>query len=134
MHSHPSAGPDAPAWLAALTPEGQLTFRDVSSLLGDHPCQLLAALRERTGHYVDRVRVHSRVGWLLLYFSEVGGREDRLPFNPHAHKLVLRELGMDLGGYRGTFLILGEQNDRAAGLTEPQRGFIRDVAVSTVAV
>lgn len=134
MHSHPSAGPAALAWIAALTPDGQPIFRDVSSLLGDHPCQMLAVLRERTGRYVDRVRVHSRAGQLLLYFSEVGSCEDRLPFNPYAHKLVLGELGMDLGDYHGTFLILGEQNNREAGLTEPQREFLRDVTASTVTV
>jgi hypothetical protein len=97
----------------------------VSTLLSDHPWQLLAALRERTGSYVDRVRVGSRVGWLLLYFSEAGSRSGRLPVNPYAQQLVLWELGIDLGVYRGTFLILGEQHGREAGLTEAQQGFLR---------
>lgn len=121
-------GDCAPAWLAALTPQGTLRFLDVAPLLGGgRRAQLLAALRDQVGGYVDRVRVRTRAGWLLVYFHQTGPDAHPLPDNPHARELLLWKMGMDLTDYRGTFLILGERDDRETGLTESQQQLLKDL-------
>jgi hypothetical protein len=129
MDPYRSRAPE-PAWLAALTPAGELTFRDISALLGDHPHELLFTLRRRTGYFVDTVRVRTRAGSLLLYFADAGRGGTRQPVNQHARKLVLHGFGTCLGTYRGTFLIVGEHDDHEAGLTVAQQQLLCEIIPS----
>jgi hypothetical protein len=116
-----------PCWLAALTPEGVLRFRDVAEIVSEGREQLLAALRRQVGGHVDRVRVHHRAGTFEVYAHEYGPRMRRLPRNAHATRVLL-ELGMDLGYCVGSVLFLGLRHDEPVGLSQRQMQLLRELA------
>jgi hypothetical protein len=113
------------AQLLAVGADGTLAVLDVAPILAEGRDQLLGALRRQVGGHVDRVRIATEAGWLLVFFREAGPATTTLPDNPHARHMLER-LGMDLGSrpgsHPGSFLFLGADrgNGDEAGLTEPQ--------------
>lgn len=129
------------ARLAALSTDGTLTVLDVSPILQQGRERLLDILRRRVGGAstacgVDRVRVATRAGWLLVFKRELGREAATLPENLHARRLLER-LGMDLGrepgSHPGSFLFLGSDDggDVEAGLSDQQIALLQSILGTT---
>jgi hypothetical protein len=120
---HP--GPVAPAWVAALTTDSELTFVDVSPILIDGFDSLRAVLSRRCGTLLGHHAVSTAVGDICVY-----SHDRRLPAPEHPHNVcaqrLLRRLGLWLDYCPGTYLFLGGSLIHEAGLSASQVDLLRN--------